>query len=335
MSNYFGLDIGSSNIKLVQVRGSQVQALASIVNPTGKVGVDLIPSEKQQVVEAVKKLVEESRVGTRKVVVGVPEALVYSKIMTFPVISTAELASVIKWQADQEVPLPPDQVDLSWAIIDKPVRKTGTEKMKVLVVAVPKRISAALASFLEVCGLEPVRAENEALAMLRLLNGWRVKGRVMLVDVGANGMKMVITGDGELKTVWTYNVGGLALTRVLMQEFSLAVNQAEEYKKMYGMDKNMLEGKLYKAMEGVVSSMVAEIIKVMASFNQSGETVIERLVLTGGGVYLKGFLGFLSERVGVETLVADVFGGMKVQTEKTQNGSMYAVALGLAIEDEG
>ena len=120
-----------------------------------------------------------------------------------------------------------------------------------------------------------------------------------------------------------------------MQEFSLGVSQAEEYKRMYGMDKTMLEGKLFKAMEPIVSSIVAEIIKVIAGFSQSDEAPIERLVLTGGGVYLKGFLGYLSERVGVETVVADIFGGMKVDMQKAKQGSSFAVAMGLAIEDEG
>jgi type IV pilus assembly protein PilM len=335
MANFFGLDIGSNNIKLAQVKGKRVTALQSSINPTGKVGVDLIPSERQVVVEAVKKLVNEAGVGTKSVVMAVPETQVFSKIMSFPVVSTAELASAVKWQADQEIPLPPDQVELSWVIIDKPIRKTGKEQMKVLVVAVPRRISAAMVSFLDLCGLEPLRAENEALALFRLVNSWRVKGRVMVVDIGASATKMVVISDGELKLVYAHNLGGVALTRTLMQEFSLGISQAEEYKRMYGMDKTMLEGKLFKAMEPIVATIVAEIIKAIAGFNQSGEVPIERLVLTGGGVYLKGFLGFLSERVGVETVVADVFGGMKIEPQKSNQGSSFAVALGLAIEDEG
>lgn len=334
MSNYFGLDIGSSLIKIARIKGNQVSALASVVNPTGKIGVDLIPAERQQLAEVIKKMVVESGVGTRKVVIGVPEMLVFSKIMSFPVVSSAELASVIKWQADQEVPLPPDQIELSWVVIDKPVKKTGREIMKVLVVAVPKRVSSSLVSFLEVCGLEPVRAENEALSLLRLVNSWRVKGKILVVDVGASAVKMVVVDNGELKMVYTQNMGGLTLTRALMQEFSLGIVQAEEYKRMYGMDKSLLEGKLYKAMEPLVSQIVAEMIKVMAGQNQSGEAPIERLILTGGGVNLKGFLGFLSERVGVEVVIADVFSGLKVE-QKGIVGADYAVVLGLAIEDEG
>jgi len=334
MADFFGLDIGSSAIKAIQVKGKKVVGMVVGVNPIGKVGGNLIPTEKQILATAIKKILAESRIKTKEVVAGVAESLVYSKIMNFPVVSSAELASAIKWQADQEVPLPPEQVELSWVILDKPKKKTGKEQMKVLVVAVPKRVSAGMVDLLETCELEPRRAENEAVALTRWLRQFSFPGTVMVVDVGANSTKMVMIREGELIEVYSSTIGGMALTRALMQEFSLGLLQAEEYKRSYGIDKNLLDGRLFRAMEPILGSLVGEIIKMTMGYKRNQLGVVDKLVIVGGGSYLKGFLGFLSEKLGIEVVMGEVFSGFKAEGGGLGAGSAFAVALGLAIEDD-
>lgn len=335
MSDYFGLDIGSNNIKVAQVNGRTV-SLGSVANPVGRTGFDLVPGEKQKLVEAVKKLMSESNIKTEKVVVSVPEGLVYSKVMTFPVISSAELATAIKWQAEQDVPLPPEQFQLSWVIIDKPIKKTGNEVMKVIVVATPKKVTDSLVDLLSLIGLEPVRAENETLSLVRLLvENQGQKGTLLLCDIGSSSMKMILTVNNEIKMIYTSSVGGMALTRALAQEFSLSMIQAEQYKKAYGLDKTQLEGRLYRAMEPVVNSILDEFSKAVGGYNQKNpDNRVERVILTGGGTYLKGLLGFISERLATEVLVADSFMNYSVDKNQVGFGAMYAVSMGLAVEDK-
>lgn len=334
MSDFFGLDIGSSSIKVAQIKGRSITHLGIVANPTGKVGVDLVMNEKQALAETVKKLISESGIKTKKAVVSVPEVLVYSKVMSFPVISPAELASAIKWQADQDVPLPMDQVDLSWGVIEKPNKRSGQEQMRVLVVAVPKKLSKAMTEFFSMVGVEPIRAENETVSLARLENAKTAKGSVLIGDFGANSVKMVIADFGLIRSVYSYPVGGMAFTRALGQEFSLSVIQAEQYKRAYGADRNQLEGKIFKGMEPVLNNIMEEINRMVGSFNQTNsEKRIERVIFNGGGIYLKGLIGLMTEKLGVEVVMGNPFSGYNPPPGKESEGAIYAVATGLAISE--
>ncbi len=336
MSGYFGLDIGSSSIKVAQVSGGTVSVVGMVDNPLSRVGVDLLPAERQKLIDVIKKLLADTSIKTKNVIFSVPEVSVFSKVMSFPVVSTAELSSAIKWQADQDVPLPIDEVDLSWVVIDKPVKRSGGEQMKVLVVATPKKVSKSIVEFAADLGLEPIRAENEIVSLARLfLPSLAKKGSSLIVDFGANALKMVAVTDGLISLIHSYSVGGLALSRSLVQEFSLGLTQAEQYKRAYGADPTQVEGRVYKGLEPVVNNILDEFAKVIAGFDQANpDQVIERVIVVGGSVFLKNFVKLLSAKLGMEVSVGNPFAGYKIDSARASLAPMYAVAMGLAIGEK-
>ncbi|MBI2310629.1 pilus assembly protein PilM, partial [Candidatus Collierbacteria bacterium] len=163
MPAFFGLDIGSSSIKLIQLSGKNISSAVIYANPTGKIGVDLVPAEQNSLIDAVKAMLVANKVKNKKVVVSIPESLVYTRVMSFPVMSSPELATAIRWEAEQVIPYPIDKLELSWVVMFKPKNSSSTEKTKVLVVAVPSKISNAYVNFLDLLGLEVVRVENETV----------------------------------------------------------------------------------------------------------------------------------------------------------------------------
>jgi len=290
MPDYFGLDIGSSSIKVARVKGKDV-TVGLAMNPLGKLGVDFPAVEKEALVSTIRKLIDETKLGTRKVVVGIPETLVVSKVLEFPVVSNAELAQAIKWQSDQNIPLPPDQIDLSWVIIEKPKRITGHEKMKVLVVAMPKKVSESYVDFLGLLGLEPIRAENESLALARaMVVNKKNKENVLIVDIGSDSTKLVLFKNLMVVLTYSFKIGGLALTRALETAFKLNIVSAEQYKRAYGVDKSLAEGKVYKAMEVVLEGWLGEVSRVVRS---GSEIQVTKIILVGGGSFLKGTIQLL------------------------------------------
>ena len=109
MPAYFGLDIGSSSVKILELKGDKkVESVGMAVNPLGRSDLDLPDEQRAKLAEVVKGLVKESEVKSREVVLSIPESLVFSRILKLPIMSTPELASAIKWELDQLVPFPPD-----------------------------------------------------------------------------------------------------------------------------------------------------------------------------------------------------------------------------------
>ncbi len=336
MSAYFGLDIGSSSIKLVELSGKSISLAAICANPTGKIGVDLVPSDQSSLIDAVKTVLVTNKVKNKKVVVSIPESLVYTRIMSFPVMSSPELATAIRWEAEQAIPYPIDKLELSWVVMYRPKNNSSTEKVKVLVVAVPSKISDAYVNFLDLLGLEVVRVENEAVSLVRsLLISRKTSGVSLIVDIGYSNTKMVVADSLQIYIDYLSSLGGMAFTRIVAEAFKLAVGQAEEYKRAYGLDRTRFEGKLFSAMEPVLSGLIGDIKKVIASYLSSyPDRKIDRLILSGGGAYLKGLVPVLTSQTGLEVGIGNAFEGLKVLENIRNLGTVYSVATGLATEEE-
>lgn len=304
-------------------------------NPVGRVGVDLVPAEQSLLISTVKDLVERLKVKTKKVVVSIPEPLVFTKVMYFPFMSTPELATAIRWEAEQSIPYPVDKLELSWVVLYKPKGSAAGEKMKVLVVGVPSKTSDSYVNFLDSAGLEPVRFENEVLSLTRSLVALRnLPGISLIVDIGYSGTKMAVTDGKDLFANYVSPLGGQAFTKIIADVFKLNLTQAEEYKRSYGLDKGQLEGKIVAACEPVTGGLIGDIKKVIVSFTSQGlDRPIDRVILVGGGSFLKGLLAVLTSQLGLEVGWGNAFEGLKVNETIKNMGGIYANAVGLAIEE--
>ena len=333
MPAYFGLDIGSSSIKLLELKGNKAtEAVALAVNPVGNSNVELGAEQRLKLVEAVKALVKDSGVKNRSVVLSIPESLVFSRILKLPIMSTPEMASAIKWELDQVVPFPPDKIEVSWVVIEKPKKIVGNEKMKVFVVAVPKNVSEAYVKFLALVGLEPLRLENEVLSLARGLSKFTAdKGVNLILDMGASSTKMVVVEKELIHLSHVVPLAGMAMTRLISEAFKISTNQAEKYKRAYGVDKSQVEGKIYNTLSGLIDSLVVEIKKVMASFSNTEKNKrIEKIILVGGGAFLKGITSVLVEKTGLDVVVGDPFLEVEVPEKIKASGVVFSTVVGLA-----
>jgi type IV pilus assembly protein PilM len=336
MPAYFGLDIGSSSLKIVELKGNKkIEAVGMAVNPIGTSDLDLSSEQRMKMVEAVKGLIKESGVKSRRVVLSIPESLVFSRILRLPIMSSPELASAIKWELDQVVPFPPDQIEISWVVIDRPKKKIGNEKMKVFVVAVPKKVTESYVRFLSLVGLEPERIENEVLSLVRGLSGFTIdKGVSLVMDIGAGSTKMVVVEKDQIHLSHVVPLAGMAMTRMISEAFKIPINQAEQYKRVYGVDKTQVEGKIHNVLLGVMDGLVVEIKKVMANFANTEKTKrISRVVLVGGSTFLKGVTGLLVEKIGLDVVVGDPFVGIDVPEKIKDSKVVFSTSLGLAISE--
>ncbi len=334
MPAYFGLDIGSTSIKLIQVDGSRVKMIGIGGNPFGKNIMAMTNSEKITLTDSLKTLIKESGLREKKVVASIPEALVFSKVLKFPVMSSPELSTAIKWELDQSVPFPPSEVETSWVILEKPEKFAGDEKIAVYVVAVPTNVSESYVQIMDLVGLEPVRLENEIPALTRtFVDSLSDASPAIIVDLGASGTNIVASGKDKIFSNYYIPVGGLAMTKQITDAFGLPVDQAESYKRTYGISKDQLEGKVLAVLKPVVDNLIGEIKKMMIAYHdEHQETSINKLILTGGGAYLPGLIPYLTESfAGTEVVIGDVFSDLAVEAKYKGLGPVFSISYGLAI----
>jgi type IV pilus assembly protein PilM len=336
MTAYFGLDIGSSSIKAVSssVRGAKsfsVDSVGLVVNPAGSIDFSS-PVVVDKLKVAVKQLLTESKIRDKRVVVAVSESKVFSRILTMPFMSEAELASAIKWEAEQFVPIPVSEVELDFSILQNNIPGED-KKMLVYLVAAPKKYLQSMVDFLTGVGLEPIAIESEMVAVSRALTFGTNPSTTLILHVGAMSSVLAIVDSNALTFSYVIESGGVAITRALSQSLALPLPQAEEYKRTYGLDPAQLEGKVRGGILIVLDSIVSEIRKAMEYHLSTRKTSVTRIVLSGGGAYLPSMSAHLSQAFGgIEVLVADPFAtatpsrGVTIPREK----SVYSVAVGLS-----
>lgn len=336
MSQYFGLEFGSSSIKVAQVtltgpRAFVVTAIGSGPNSAGSLDFS-DANVANKIASSLKKVLNESGIKEKRVVVAIPESQVFSRIIEMPPMSEAELNSAITWEAEQFVPIPINEVELDYSIVD-PGSSGKDKKMLVYMVAAPKKKLQAMVDFLINVGLDPIAVESEMVAIARSLSYLPASGPTLILSLGALSTLIGILKESSLLFSYVTQVGGVALTRSLSQSLTLPLPQAEEYKKTYGIEPNQLEGKVRKGLLIGLSQIVDEMRKAMEYYATTHNERVGRILLTAGGAYLPGLVSYLGEEFGgVEVIVADPLAVGKAARGVVipQARAHLAVALGLS-----
>jgi type IV pilus assembly protein PilM len=265
-----------------------------------------------------------------------PESMAYSSVISMPVLSEAELASSIHWEAEQHVPIPLEEVNLEYEILFKPKKEDIGEKMRVLIVAARKDSITRLVDLFQTASVEVVGLETTLLAVYRALYPTlQTEGSVMVCHIGALSTDVLITNAGEMMLSYTIQSGGLALTRAIEQGLELPPQQAEEYKRSYGMDQSQLEGKVYQSLVGVINVLVSEIRKAMQFYQSSHMQVpVRSVLLSGGAAYLPGLTAYLAQSLSLEVTVANPLASVTAKTKVPEDIAAYTTAIGLTLRDE-
>lgn len=336
---FFGLDIGSQNLKLAQVqkRGQTARLVAFGSSPAPSRGLlSEAEGDLTTLASSVKKLYQEVKVGTKNVVAALPEDKVFTKIIKFPKLSEKELKAAINWEAEQYIPEPLSEVSLDYQVVGQ-VKDGVSEKLEVFLVAAPKRLIEKTIKVLKMAGLNPVSLETEVLALSRSLiipNS----GSNMLVDFGARATDIAIVEGGQVVFTHSISTAGEALTRAVAAGLNLDPAQAEEYKKTYGIDPEKLEGKVKMAMSPVLDTVVSEMEKAVHFYQTNKQKTISQVILAGGTSSLPEIMSHLAQKLNLEIRVGDPFVRLEKDSEilsKIPAGvaPFYATAIGLALKD--
>lgn len=337
----FGLDIGATSMKLVWLdgrKGAFILKSASISPVLAKGMMSESPLDTEEMAQAVAKAVKDAGVDSKFVNIALPENQVYTKVLDMPVLSDKELASAIYWEAEQYIPVPLTNITLVWNVLKRPNQPGQEEKMQVLMVGAPTLLVNKYQKVIRLAGLEVNGMETEILATIRSLVLDETFPTSLIVNIGAISTSFAIVRNGIMVFTYSMSVGGAAINRAIATDFGLSSQQAEEYKRVYGVSGKSLGGKIGKATEPILNSILAEIKKSMAFYSQKykDDAPIRQIILSGGTAKLPGIEIFFANNSGLETAIANpwkVLASQQMPKEILDNASDYTIAVGLAMKD--
>lgn len=335
-----GLDIGSKTIKVVELdkEGSNWRLKASgIVGYTGT-PVEHVKDDKElaNIAQVIKKLYKEAGISKKQVAIALPEPQVFTRTIRFPLLTDQEIASAVKWEADQYIPIPVEEAIIQHQVLERRENASPPEVL-VLLVAAPRALVQKYVRLVQAAGLVTIAVETELISLVRALAP--ADQTSLLIDFGARSTDIAIAKKGKLSFSRSIPTAGEAFTRAVAQGLGVEYQQAEQYKKAYGLSSSQLEGKVKNAIDPVFR-MVADEIKKAIHFYQTEEKgeAPKSIILSGGSAGMPEAVSSLSRQLNLEVVVGNSFSGVAVdpQTAKAlaPYAPLYSIAVGLALRGD-
>src|SRR3990167_2452842 len=335
-TDFFGLDIGTTALRAVQLRGSgPVKVLENYgqLPIEGNITISDAPADRQKVAEKIRELVNQIGLSTKNAAVNLPSQRVFTAVIDMDKISDSELAQSIRYQADSFIPTPLAESKIDWAILgDSP---KDPKKVEVLLSSVPNTFVEARMATLEAAGLSPIAIEPDGMALGRSIVPTDVSSPQMVLDIGNMNTDMVIVMNGAQRLVRSIPTGSAAIVRSAMQHLSIDQNQAEQFVFKFGLGKDKLEGRVYGAIIDTIEGLMSEIEKSIKFFNERYTTTkIDRIIVTGGASTMPELPLYIANKFGISVEIGNAWTNVSFPAEKTNElmaiSNHFGVAAGLA-----
>jgi type IV pilus assembly protein PilM len=334
-SDFFGLDIGSTAVRLVQLRAGNPKTLVkyAYVPLEGKIALSESKADQQKLVEVVSQLVKQASVSTRNVAVGIPSQRVFTTVADVERLATSELSKAITYQADSLIPTPLAESKIDWQLLgDSPTDKT---KQEILLSSVTNKFVEDRLDMLESVGLNVVAFEPDNLAMARALSVPNDSGAQLILDVGQRSTDLVVILGGMPHLTRSIPTGVETILKAATQNLNVDEKQASQFVFKFGLSKDKLEGQVFAAISSTIDLLSSEIEKSIKFFQtRYTGTKIDRIIVTGGASVIPEFPLYIANKFNLNVEIGNAWRGVSFsqdrQNELLAISNQFAVAVGLA-----
>ncbi len=338
-----GIDIGSSSVKLVQIKKSGSAFLLQ------NVGILPLPSEAivdnslmdtTSIVETIKTLVKSLGIKTKDVACSISGNSVIIRKISLPAMTHEELEDQIFWEAEQYIPYDINDVNLDFEILESDLLETA--KMTVLLVASKKDFINEYVSVFNEAGLKLVIVDVDSFAVQNTFEinyGSDIENIVALVNIGASIININIVKDGMSLFTRDIQIGGNLYTEEIQRQFAISSEDAERIK-ISGEYHDM--ARLNEIISRTTDTVAVEIMRSLDLYSPVGdEQKISKIYLSGGCSKIALLPSVLSQRTNLPVDILNPFYGIKYNDKDfdpeyiKEIGPFVAVAAGLAIRRLG
>ncbi|MDE1941353.1 MAG: pilus assembly protein PilM, partial [Patescibacteria group bacterium] len=260
--------------------------------------------------------------------------------ISIPPVPDKQVGDVVNIEARKYIPVPLSEVLLDYSIIPKEDSYAGegnaAEKQAkdVLVVAIHNDFINQYQSVMSGSGLQPSFYEIEIFSSIRAVVDQGV-ATVMVLDMGARTTKIYIIEHGMLRSSHIISKGSQDITLALSKALSITVAEAETLKRTSGLK----GGPEYKELSEIITVNLDYIFyeanAALLNYQKKYSKNVSKIILTGGGVLLRGFTDLAKISFQTDVIYADPFGKLEtpafLANEFAEAGPEFAVAIGAAL----
>jgi type IV pilus assembly protein PilM len=351
-----GIDIGSSSIKVVQLRRKGGKALLETygelaLGPYANTDIGRATNLAYDVLsKALTDVLRESKITATAAGIAIPYGSSLISLIEMPKVAENQLDQMMPIEARKYIPVPIAEVMLDWWVVprvsneeplfaeeEKPApgeAKPVLEKIDVLLVAIHNDTITKYQQIATKSSVDTKFFEIEIFSTVRSVIDQEV-APIMVCDVGAALTKLYIVERGVLQRSHTIPRGAQDITLALSQSLGKTMTDAEVMKRnLVGLDMEMRQ-KADQVIDVSLSYIFAEIGKIVTAYQKRTGKNIAKTVFVGGGVKLAGFLDKAKGGVGMPVELGNAFSKVEspafLEPLLKTTGPEFTVAIGTAL----
>lgn len=337
--NSVGLDVQPGYAAAVESKsGVAIDRAGVVALPPGVVREGEV-SDPETLADALREMFAEHKLG-RRVRIGVANQRIVMRMLDLPPLQNAkDIASAVRFQAQEQVPMPLEQAVLDHQTLGT-VETPGGPRTRVVLVAARRDMIESLLAAVRRAGLRPEGIDLSAFAMIRALHRSGETATTLYASIGGVTNMAVAAGTTCLFTR-VLAQGTETMASELAERRGLTLEHAHGWLEHVGLGRELdeLDGdpailtEARSVLEDGRRRLADEVRNSLDFYRaQDGAPEIDRAVLTGPVLAIPGFVEELGEDVGLTLEPAVVpEGGVGALT--TADRQRLAVAAGLTVTE--
>jgi len=277
-----------------------------------KLGFESFPfSEKKEgylnyvgfVAQKIKDIIRRYNLNSQKIVTGVEGESVAIRVVRIPQMKESELSEAIKWQAQEHLPYPLEDITVDYHVLKKDLVGAGGKEMSVLLVGVKKStIDEYLRIFQEV-GICPAIVDVNSLALYNVFERIENKKKegTALINIGHRITNLLILAEDYPFLVRDIKFGGDNITRGVNYQEAEKIKKAEDLSYIgHKIGRELEPEQVEEVIRGALSELINEIVRSFEYYTSNREGApVQKIILSGGVSLIKGIDVFLSQELEV------------------------------------
>lgn len=335
-TNYIGIDLGSSGIKIVEMKkeGAQVRLL----NYGFSENRDLKPMDWHKntahTAQVINSICSEAGIVTKNTISALPTFSVFSSILNLSSIAKKDIPSAVHWEAKKVIPLPLEEMILDWKSLDD---ESDPNNIRVLLTGAPKSLVKKYIDIFHQAQLNLLSLETETFSLVRSLLG-NDRSTIMLVEIGSTTTDISIIDKSIPMLNRSIDVGGYSITKSITDHLQVNPDKAEQFKYDLGISHiDSGTDEVPKAIIETISPIVNEIKYAMNLFESKYSKKTEKIVLSGGSSLLPNLSKYLSNIMNINVFIGDPWTRVAYPPDLkpllNEIGPRLSIAIGLAMRE--
>ncbi len=338
-----GIDIGSSSVKVVQIKdnkGSFQLLNVGIFPLPAEAIVDNTLMDSSAIAIGIKSLVASLDIKIKEVVCSISGNSVIIRKIVLPTMSQEELEEQISWEAEQYIPFDINDVNMDFQILSPD--SIDPTRMNVLLVASKKDIINDYVSVFSDAGMQLSVVDVDSFAVqnaFEVNHDYTPEDVIALINIGASVMNVNVIKEGSTLFTRDVQMGGNLYSEEIQKQLGLSGEDAEIGKLLAHESHNK---ELQNVILAVNETITQEIRRSLDFYNSTANTDrISRVFVSGGCSKVYKLISAISEKTDLLVEILNPFAKLKYDEKDfdpeylQEIAPLMAVPVGLAVRRIG